>query len=166
LSFGRDAKSVARIVGKVRGVCGKPLIVKLSPNTSDIGENALAAQEQGADMLSLINTVSALAIDYRTRKPILGNICGGLSGPAIKPIALNMVYQAYKKVSIPIIGMGGIACLQDVVEFMLAGASAVQIGTASLVNPELAPGIIAGLEDYCIKEGIQNIGKLTGALEV
>ncbi len=166
VSFGRDAKSVANIVGKVRGACKLPLIVKLSPNTGDIAGNALAAEEQGADIISLINTVEAMAIDYRTRKPILGNITGGLSGPAIKPIALKMVWEAYKKVNIPIIGIGGIASAEDVLEFMLAGASAIQIGTASLINPMLPVQIIKDLEEYVAKEGLKNISEITGALEV
>lgn len=166
VSFGRDAKSVANIVGKVRSICKLPLIVKLSPNTGDIGGNALAAEEQGADIISLINTVEAMAIDYRTRKPILGNITGGLSGPAIKPIALKMVWEAYKQVNIPIIGIGGIASAEDVLEFMLAGASAVQIGTASLINPMLPVQIIKDLKEYVIKEGLKNISEITGALEV
>lgn len=166
LSFGRDALSVADIVDKFRKVCHKPLIVKLSPNTADIGANATAAAEQGADIISLINTVSAMAIDYKSRRPILGNITGGLSGPAIKPIALNMVYTVHQKVDIPIIGMGGIASWQDVVEFMLAGASAVQIGTASMVSPMLPLQVIEGLEQYTINEGLSNISEIVGALEV
>ncbi len=166
VSFGRDAVNVAKIVGKVRAACSLPLIVKLSPNTADIAANAAAAEEQGADIISLINTLEAMAIDYRTKRPMLGNITGGLSGPAVKPIALRMVWQVYNKVHIPIIGMGGIASTTDVIEFMLAGASAVQIGTASLVNPMLPVKIIEELEQYAKSEGLANISELTGALEV
>jgi len=166
VSFGRDAIAVANIVGKVRAACSLPLIVKLSPNTADIAENALAAQEQGADIISLVNTFEAMAIDCRTKKPILGNVTGGLSGPAIKPIALRMVWQVYNKVSIPIIGIGGIASTADVLEFLLAGASAVQIGTASLIDPMLPVQIAEELAQYAIDEGLTNISELTGALEV
>lgn len=165
-SFGGCPQSIENIVGKVKKVAKKPLIVKLTPNVTNIGDNAKAAEDSGADMISLINTVGAMAIDYKSRRPMLANIAGGLSGPAIKPIALKMVYDAYKRVSIPIIGMGGISSYTDVIEFMLAGASAVQIGTANFINPYIAIEIIDDLEKYAIENNIKNISELTGALEV
>jgi dihydroorotate dehydrogenase (NAD+) catalytic subunit len=163
-AFGAHPDMVYRTTKAVKACCGSPLIVKLTPNTADIRETAAAAQEGGCDAISLINTVLGMAIDARTRRPVLGNITGGLSGPAIKPIALRMVWQAYQAVTVPIIGMGGISCADDAVEFLLAGASAVSVGTASLTNPTACTDIAEGLESYLEENGIQSISELTGGL--
>jgi dihydroorotate dehydrogenase (NAD+) catalytic subunit len=142
MAFGTDAKTLARLVEKVRGTTSKPLIVKLSPNVTDITKLAVAAERAGADALSLINTLLGMRIDTRAGRPILANSTGGLSGPAIRPIAVRMVYEVAKSVRIPIIGMGGIMTGYDALEFMLAGASAVAVGTAALIDPT-APARIA-----------------------
>ncbi|MCH5155983.1 MAG: dihydroorotate dehydrogenase, partial [Clostridiales bacterium] len=142
MAFGVDPDGVSHIVKAVRNVCKKPLIVKLTPNVSDIAKNALAAQNAGADAISLINTVAAMAVDYKTRRPVLKAVTGGLSGPAVKPIALRMVYECYKQVNIPIIGMGGIVSGTDAAEFMLCGAAAVQVGTANIFEPYAAINIL------------------------
>ncbi|HWQ30917.1 MAG TPA: dihydroorotate dehydrogenase, partial [Negativicutes bacterium] len=145
VAFGTKCESVYNITRKVKDLCEVPLIVKLSPNVTDIKEIALAAQEGGADALSLINTLLGMSIDIKTRKPVLANTVGGLSGPAVKPVAVRMVWQVAQAVSIPVVGMGGISTWQDAVEFMLAGAAAVSVGTANFVNPyaplEIADGI-------------------------
>jgi dihydroorotate dehydrogenase (NAD+) catalytic subunit len=135
MAFGTDADTLARLVGKVRAVTDKPLIVKLSPNVTDITKLAVAAERAGADALSLINTLLGMRIDTRTGKPILANITGGLSGPAIRPVAVRMVYEVARCVSVPVIGMGGIMTGEDALEFLLAGASAVAVGTAALIDP-------------------------------
>lgn len=166
VAFGVIPSEVEKIVKQVRAVCTKPLIVKLTPNVSEIADNARAAEAGGADAISLINTVKAMAIDYKTRKPILANIIGGLSGRAIKPIALRMVYECHKAIKIPIIGMGGIFNFIDAIEFMLAGANAVQVGTANMINPNVAIEIIDGLEEYCYKNNIKNIKEIVGGLLV
>lgn len=166
MAFGVDPDGIEKIVSKVRKVCKKPLIVKLTPNVSYISDNAKAAEYAGADCISLINTLKGMAIDYKTRKPILGNVVGGLSGAAIKPVALRMVYECYKAVSIPIIGMGGIFNYQDAIEFMLAGACAVQVGTANLINPMATIDIIKGLENYCKENSINNIKEIVGGIIV
>lgn len=166
VTFGSKPESVERITRLVKGSLESqmPLIVKLSPNVASISEAALAAQEGGADALSLINTITGMAVDAGTRRPILANITGGLSGPCIKPIALRMVYEAYRAVKIPIIGMGGIMTAEDAVEFMLCGASLVQVGTANLVRLDACRQIIEGLREFCIQNGIENISELTGSL--
>ncbi|MFA4874570.1 MAG: dihydroorotate dehydrogenase [bacterium] len=165
LQFGIDPESAAAAVRAVRKSFTRTLIVKLSPQAASIPAMARAVEEAGADAISLINTIPAMAIDVASRKPILANITGGLSGPAIKPIALRMVYEAYRAVKIPIIGMGGIMNAVDAVEFMLAGASAVQIGTANFVHPMTAVEIIDGIESYCREQKIPRVSELTGALK-
>jgi dihydroorotate dehydrogenase (NAD+) catalytic subunit len=157
---------VYEVTQAVKACCQAPLIVKLTPNTTDIRETAAAAESAGCDALSLINTVLGMAIDIRTQKPLLGNVVGGLSGPAVKPIALRMVYEVSRKAKIPIIGMGGIMTAEDAVEFLLAGASAVAVGTAGLVTPTAWTDIAAGLEDYMRTQGIEKISSLIGALKV
>lgn len=138
VDFGVDPRKTAEVVAGVRRVCQLPVIAKLTPNVTSVVEIAQAAAEAGADAVSLINTIQGMAIDWRKRKPILGNVVGGLSGPAIKPVALRMVWQVAQKVKIPVIGIGGIQSLDDVLEFLVAGASAIQIGTANFYNPSLS----------------------------
>lgn len=164
VAFGVIPDEVEKIVSLVKKRCSKPLIVKLTPNVADIADNARAAENGGADCISLINTIKAMSIDHKTRKPVIANVIGGLSGRAIKPIALRMVYECYKAVSIPIIGMGGIFDYSDAIEFMLAGASAIQVGTANMINPLAAVEIINGLEDYCNQNNIKNITEIIGGL--
>ncbi len=165
IAFGIYPDSVYNITKAVKPYCGNtPLIVKLSPNVASISDNAKAAEAGGADCISLINTLSGMSVDIKQRKPILANITGGLSGPAIKPVALRMVWEAAKAVKLPIIGMGGIMSAEDAIEFLLVGASAVQIGTASISNPLAIPNIIAGLEKYLVENKIEDIRTLTGAL--
>lgn len=166
VAFGTKCESVYDITRRVKAYSKVPLIVKLSPNVADIKEIALAAQEGGADAVSLINTLLGMAIDINARKPILANTVGGLSGPAVKPVAVRMVWQAAQAVSIPIIGMGGISCWQDAIEFMLAGSDAVAIGTASFINPYAPIEIIEGITEYLIKNRFDSIYELKGKLEV
>jgi dihydroorotate dehydrogenase (NAD+) catalytic subunit len=162
VAFGTRCDSVYNITKAVKAHCKVPLIVKLSPNVTDIALIALSAEEAGADALSLINTLLGMSINIHTRKPILANIVGGLSGPAVKPVAVRMVWQVAKAVSIPIIGMGGIATWEDAVEFMLAGADAVAVGTANFVDPYAPVHIIEGLEDYLDQNSINDIRTLKG----
>ena len=143
----------------------RPLIVKLSPNVTSIAEMARAASDAGADALSLVNTFLGVSIDAKTRRPRLANITGGLSGPAIKPLALRMVYQASRAVSIPVLGMGGIMTPEDVIEFMLAGATAVQVGTASYADPRAVERIANGLQDWCYRHHVDKISSLSGAMD-
>lgn len=164
-AFGVRPSSVEEVTKAVRKNTDKPLIVKLTPNVADIADNARAAEAGGADAVSLINTVGGMAIDAVKRKPVLANVCGGLSGPAVKPIALKMVYQTYKAVKIPIIGMGGIMSGRDAAEFLLAGASAVQIGTANLSDPLAAKRIITELDDFLDRQHA-SVKEYIGALEV
>ncbi len=164
MAFGVMPESVERVTRAVRAKYSKPLWVKLTPNVADIAENAKAAEAGGADAISLINTLTAMAIDIDTRRPILGNVTGGLSGPCVKPIALHMVYRASKAVKIPIVGMGGIRSGRDVMEFMLAGASAVMVGTAGLADPMAWLDIIEGFERLLDEKGIKTAGELTGGL--
>lgn len=166
MAFGVDPEGVAHIVKAVRPVCKKPLIVKLTPNVADISKNALAAQNAGADAISLINTVAAMAVDYKTRRPVLNAVTGGLSGPAVKPIALRMVYNSYKAVNIPIIGMGGIVSGTDAAEFMLCGAAAVQVGTANIFEPYAAINILNELTNLCERDNITDVQSLVGGLRV
>ena len=163
LEFGADPRSAAKVTAAVRVKTTLPVIVKLSPNVTDIAEIACAVVEAGADAVSLINTLKAMMIDTQTRKPVLGNISGGLSGPAIKPIALHMVYQVARKIKVPIIGIGGIATAYDALEFIMAGASAVQVGTAIYANPCTPLDIIDGIERFMQKEGLRSISELVGA---
>ncbi len=163
MAFGTDVECAFRLVKEVRSATSKPLIVKLSPNVTDIVGVALAVQEAGADALSLINTLLGMAIDIHRRKPVLGNVMGGLSGPAVKPVALRMVWQVSEKVEIPVVGMGGIMTAEDALEFILAGASAVAVGTANFVNPLVIPEIIKGIADYMIDNNISQMKELIGA---
>ena len=164
IQFGRDPYTLSSVVKIVRARTSKPLIVKLSPLVSDIAETARAAEEYGADALTCINTIPAMAIDEETRRPVLGNVTGGLSGPAIKPVALKLVWEAAKAVRIPVIAAGGISNARDAVQFLLAGASACQIGTHSLVEPFCFRPIIAGIEDYLERQGVQRLTDIIGAL--
>lgn len=166
MAFGTSCPSAVAVTRAVREVYHKTLIVKLSPNVTDIAEMARAVEGAGADAVSLINTLLGMAIDAHTRKPVLSTVTGGLSGPAVKPVALRMVWQVYKAVKIPIIGLGGIMNATDAIEFMLAGATAIQVGTANFIDPAVTMKIIDGLEEYCIEHGIRHICELTGALEV
>ena len=166
IQFGSDPRSLDEVVRTAKRVAQRPLIVKLSPNVTSIAQMAHVAQEAGADAISLINTFVAMAIDPETRRPRVANITAGLSGPAIKPIALRMVYDAYHAVKIPILGMGGISQASDVIEFMLAGATAVQMGTASYWDPCATEKIVAELSVYCQEHSIEKISEVTGALIV
>ena len=161
----QDEKAVYKIVKAVRKVTPLTVIAKLSPNVTDIAKIAKVSEEAGADAVSLVNTFLAMAVDIDTMKPALGNITGGLSGPAIKPIALRMVWEAYNALKIPIIGMGGIMDWKDAVEFILSGAAAVEVGTANFVNPKTAVEIIGGIKKYMVKNKIGDIKELTGALK-
>lgn len=163
MAFGTDVDCAYRLVKGVRSVTSKPLIVKLSPNVTDIVGTALAVQEAGADALSLINTLLGMAIDIHSRKPVLGNVMGGLSGPAVKPVALRMVWQVSEKVDIPVVGMGGIMSAEDALEFILAGATAVAVGTANFTNPLAIPEIIKGITGYMEENNISQLKELIGA---
>lgn len=162
--FAADPKSVFDVARGVRTVTRKPVLIKLSPNVADIAETAKAAEEGGADGISLINTLTGMAIDVKTRKPILANVTGGLSGPAIRPVALRMCYQAAKAVKIPIVGMGGIMSGEDAVMFLLAGCTAVQVGTANLTDPMACVNILEQLERYMLDNGVAKVTELIGAL--
>ena len=163
MEFGASPKSAAEVTAAVKAKTTLPVIVKLSPNVTDISEIACAVAEAGADAISLINTLKGMAINTQSRKPVLGNISGGLSGPAIKPIALYMVYQVAQAVEIPVIGCGGIATANDALEFIMAGASAIQVGTANFTNPCTPLDILEGIERFMKKEGIRNLSELIGA---
>ena len=164
--FGSDPACAAGVVAACRAATSKPLIVKLSPNVTDVVAMAKACADAGADALSLINTLIGMAIDINTRRPVLANVTGGLSGPAIKPVALRMVLQVARAVKLPIIGIGGIMSATDVIEFMLAGASAVQIGTASFITPGIAEQIVQDLQAWMVANKVQDINSLIGALEL
>lgn len=164
MAFGVTCQGAAEVVRAVRKVYPKTLIVKLSPNVTDVTEIARAVEAEGADAVSLINTLMGMAIDAEKRKPVLSTITGGLSGPCVKPIALRMVWQTYKAVKIPIIGLGGISGWKDAVEFILAGASAIQIGTYNFVDPTVSIKTIEGLNDYCDRHGFTSVKELIGAL--
>jgi dihydroorotate dehydrogenase (NAD+) catalytic subunit len=164
--WGTEAQLTYKVVNNIRKVTTLPLIVKLSPNVTDIKVIAQAAEEAGADVLSLINTLVGMAVDVSLRRPKLANISGGLSGPAVKPVALWMVWQVFQTVNIPIIGMGGIMKAQDALEFIIAGARAVSIGTANLVNPKAAIEIIKGIEKYLVENKIKDINELVGSLKI
>jgi dihydroorotate dehydrogenase (NAD+) catalytic subunit len=166
MSFGADPGSLEYLVSSARSVTRRPLIVKLSPNVTSVAAMARIAANSGADAISLVNTFLALSIDIETRRPRLTNTTGGLSGPAIKPIAVRMVYETARAVSIPVIGMGGIMTPEDAVEFMLAGATAVQVGTASYADPRATERIAKGLESWCRSHHVERVALLTGAMEV
>jgi dihydroorotate dehydrogenase (NAD+) catalytic subunit len=165
-AFGVDPKAASRVVEAVRKKTRKLVIVKLSPNVTDIRAIARCVEDAGADVLSLINTITGMAIDVEARRPVLANITGGLSGPAIKPVALRMVWQVAQAATIPIIGVGGIMKARDALEFIIAGASAVQVGTANFVNPRATTDILDGLEEFMCENGISKITELVGTLEV
>jgi dihydroorotate dehydrogenase (NAD+) catalytic subunit len=160
--FGTSPRSAADVTAAVRAATSLPVLVKLTPNTSDIVGIATAVAEARADAISLINTLKGIAIDIKSRRPLLGNLTGGLSGPAIKPVALYMVYEVAGAVSIPVIGCGGIATANDALEFIMAGASAVQVGTASLANPRAPLDVLEGIEHLMADEGIENLAQLIG----
>lgn len=162
--FGTKPEAAAAVTRSVKDHTSKPVIMKLSPNVTDITVMAKAVEEAGADAISLINTLTGMAVDIHTQKPLLGNITGGLSGPAIKPIALRMVWQAAKAVQIPILGLGGISSWQDAIEFMLVGASAVAVGAYNFVNPRAVEEIAQGMEQYCQDMGISHISDIVGKI--
>ena len=161
--FGANPKSAARVTTAVKAATSLPILVKLTPNTSDIAEIAMAVAEAGADAISLINTLKGIAIDITKRRPLLGSISGGLSGPAIKPVALYMVYEVAGAVAVPVIGCGGITTASDAIEFIMAGASAIQVGTASFTNPRALLDVLEGIEKFLEKEGVKDITELIGA---
>ncbi|MDR2907097.1 MAG: dihydroorotate dehydrogenase [Bacteroidales bacterium] len=164
MAFGTDPKMAAEVVRAIRKIYKKTLIVKLSPNVTNISEIAVAVEEAGADAVSLVNTFLGMAIDAEKRKPILSTITGGLSGPAIKPIALRMVWQVKKAVKIPIIGLGGIMNATDAIEFMLAGANAIQVGTANFIDPCVSVKIVEGMTEWCNRHGVKDISDIVGEI--
>ncbi len=165
MAFGVDPQAAFSVIRAVRDQTSKPVIVKLSPNVTDITEIATAVEEAGADCISLINTISAMAVDVDTRRPKIANIIGGLSGPAIKPVALRMVWQVAQKSKIPIIGIGGIMTAEDALEFLIAGATAIQVGTANFVNPRTTIEIIDGIEAFLAERDIPSVRDIVGTLE-
>jgi len=166
MAFGTDPYVSAQVTERVLKNTDKPVIVKLSPNVTDIRLVAKEVERAGADALSLINTLTGMAINIERRRPVLANISGGLSGPAIKPIALHMIYQVVKTVEIPVIGVGGIMNSRDALEFLIAGATAIQVGTANFINPRATMDVIEGIRRYCIEKDITEIGELIGSLEI
>ena len=167
MAFGIKPQTVEEVTRVAKsGAKNTPLIVKLSPNVESIAENARSAERGGADCISLINTLTGMAIDIERRKPIIANNTGGVSGAGVKPIAVRMVYEASQAVKIPVIGMGGITCAEDAIEFLMAGATAVQVGTANFTDPYAMPKIIQGLNDWCDKHGVKNVSELTGTLQL
>ena len=166
MAFGTSACSAGDVTRAVRDVWKKTLIVKLSPNVTDITEIARAVEAEGADSVSLINTLLGMAVDINKRKPVLSTVTGGLSGPCVKPVALRMVWQTYNAVKIPVIGMGGISCWQDAIEFILAGASAIQIGTYNFIDPTISVKVVDGITEYLDKNKIASVKDLIGALQV
>jgi dihydroorotate dehydrogenase (NAD+) catalytic subunit len=164
LNFGTSCPMITEITQRLRPLTRKPLIIKLTPNVTHISEFARAAQEAGADAVSVMNTLIGMAIDIRTRKPRLATTTGGLSGPAVKPVALAKVYEASRAVSIPVIGIGGIMNADDAIEFLIAGASAVQVGTANFIDPAAGIRIAEGISEFCDKQNIDDVGSLVGSL--
>ena len=165
MAFGVDPQAAFSVIRAVREQTSKPVIVKLSPNVTDITEIATAVEEAGADCISLINTISAMAVDIDTRRPKIANIVGGLSGPAIKPVALRMVWQVAQKSKIPIIGIGGIMAAEDALEFLIAGATAIQVGTANFINPHVTTEIVDGIEAFLVERDISSVRDIVGTLE-
>ena len=165
MTLGTHVPSVEKVVSLCREATSRPLIVKLTPNVTDITEIARAAEASGADAISLINTLLGMAIDVKRRRPVLARVVGGFSGPAVKPVALRMVWQCSKAVSVPMLGMGGVTTGADAVEFMLAGATAVAVGTANFMNPQATVDVIDGIIDYCEEQGVNDVNDLIGALE-
>ena len=166
MTFGTDPQQLGQLIGRVRKLTKLPLMVKLSPNVTSIPEMARIVEGEGADSISLVNTFSAMMIDVDTRRPYLSNVVGGLSGPAIRPIAVRMTYEAANAVKIPIIGMGGIMCARDALEFLIAGAAAVQVGTASFVNPTVALDVIRGIEEYLEAQQLPDIASVVGSIKL
>jgi dihydroorotate dehydrogenase (NAD+) catalytic subunit len=166
LNFGTKRDMTATITRELRKRTDKALIIKLTPNVTHLSEFAIACESEGADAVSLINTLVGMAVDIKRKKPVLSTITGGLSGPAVKPVALAKVFEVSKAVKIPIIGIGGITNWQDAIEFLLVGASAVQIGTANFLDPDTAPKVAKGIEDYMTSEGIENVQDLVGAIQL
>jgi len=166
ISFGADPDALERLVRALRQRTGRPLLIKLSPNVTDIVDMAVRAEAAGADGLTLINTLRGMAIDLKSRRPCLGTVVGGLSGPAIKPIALRMVWEVTRRVRIPVVGVGGILCAEDALEFLVCGATAVQVGTAHFRNPSACIEVIEGIEAYLVMNQIKDIGELIGSLKV
>lgn len=165
MSVGTDPVALSRLITRLRKLTDKKMIVKLTPNVTDITEIARAAEAAGADAISLINTLLGMAVDAKRRRPVLARVVGGFSGPAVKPVALRMVWQCHQAVKVPILGMGGIASGTDAVEFMLAGATAVAVGTANFVNPTATVDVIDGIAAYCEEQGVEHVTDLIGALE-
>jgi len=165
IDFGTDAQSCRALVSAVRQACGLPILAKLTPNVTSIAEIAIGAAEGGADAISLINTVLGMAVDWRSRRPMLGNVLGGLSGPAIKPIALRCVYQVSQAVDTPLVGIGGIATIDDVMEFFVAGASAVQIGTANYYDPTVTMKLLDALPQALAEAGATSLSEIVGTLQ-
>ncbi len=166
MAFGTNCEQAQKVVSAVRKVYKKHLMVKLSPNVTSIADIARAVEEAGADSVSLINTILAMAIDAETRRPLLSTVTGGLSGPAVKPIALRMVWQVYNAVKIPIVGLGGIMSAKDAIEFILAGSSAIQMGTANFIDPTITVKVIDGIREYLQRHNIKSIKELIGGLQV
>jgi dihydroorotate dehydrogenase (NAD+) catalytic subunit len=166
ISFGADPDALERLVRALRKRTDRPLLIKLSPNVTDIVDMAVRAEAAGADGLTLINTLRAMAIDLKSRRPCLATVVGGLSGPAIKPIALRMVWEVSRRVRIPVVGVGGILCAEDALEFLVCGATAVQVGTAHFRNPSACIEVIEGIEAYLAKNRIEDIQELIGSLKV
>ena len=166
MAFGVNPESAAQVVSAVRKAYDKTLIVKLSPNVTDITEIARAVEGAGADSVSLINTMLGMAIDAEKRRPILSTVTGGMSGPAVKPVALRMVWQTAKAVKIPVIGLGGICSATDAIEFLLAGASAIQIGTANFIDPSISEKVVDGIAEYLERHGFNSVQEIIGALQV
>ncbi len=166
IAFGAYPESAAEVIRAIRKQFAKPLMVKLSPNVTDITEIAKSVEAEGADSISLINTITGMAIDIETRRPKIGNITGGLSGPAIKPVALRMVWQVAQTVNVPVVGIGGIMTAKDALEFLIAGAVAVQIGTANFINPHATTDIIDGIETFLMERNISDISDIIGTLKV
>lgn len=164
MAFGTDCTAAAEVVGAVRRVWPRHLMVKLSPNVTDIVAIARAAEDAGADSLSLINTLLGMAVDVERRRPALSTVTGGLSGPAVRPVAVRMVWQVAKAVKVPVVGLGGICSVRDALEFIMAGATAVQIGTANFVNPRIAADIASGLADYCRRESLTSLDEIRGVV--
>jgi dihydroorotate dehydrogenase (NAD+) catalytic subunit len=165
MAFGVDPRAAFDVIRAVRSQTSKLVIVKLSPNVTDITEIAAAVEEAGADCISLINTISAMAVDANTRRPKIANIIGGLSGPAIKPVALRMVWQVAQKTKLPIIGIGGIMTAEDALEFLITGATAIQVGTANFVDPRTSMNIIDGIKTFLSERGIDKLTDIVGTLE-
>jgi dihydroorotate dehydrogenase (NAD+) catalytic subunit len=166
IAFGTNCDSAASVISMVKAHTNLPVIAKLSPNVTDIIAMAQAVEYAGADAISLINTLLGMAIDVRSWRPVLGNVVGGLSGPAVKPVAVRMVWQVAQVVKVPVIGMGGIMTAEDAIEFLLAGASAVAVGTANFVNPQAVQTIAAGIQDYLLERGLSNVSQLVGKVTI